>query len=125
MELVPDVPAGFVHIETIHRSDRSLVHRARREADGQPVILKLLSEPYPELRQIVRLRHEFGTLASLKFAGVPQALELSERGGSPIITVSTGSSGPRLRMYMAHRKTYAIRARRSFFASTTRFWSRF
>ncbi len=38
--------------ELIHESSNSLVYRARREVDDQPVVLKMLKEAYPSPERI-------------------------------------------------------------------------
>src|SRR6478735_7094795 len=51
--------AGYTELAPIHRGQRSLVLRARREQDGLPVIIKTAVARYPSADDLARLRHEF------------------------------------------------------------------
>lgn len=41
------LPTGYQILAQLHESENSYVYRARRNADGLPVVLKLLRESYP------------------------------------------------------------------------------
>ena len=43
----------------LYESANSLVYRAIREADSQPIVLKLLKESYPTPQELVRYRTEY------------------------------------------------------------------
>jgi predicted ATPase/class 3 adenylate cyclase len=67
---------GFQIRERLHESARSLVLRAIREADGEPVVLKLLKNDYPSASDLARYRHEFEITQSLDAPGVIRIYEL-------------------------------------------------
>ncbi|HEY2406670.1 MAG TPA: AAA family ATPase [Polyangiaceae bacterium] len=51
--------AGYSDLRPFHRGQRSLVLRARRNADDLPVVIKTTAADYPSARDLNRLRHEF------------------------------------------------------------------
>ncbi|OCR02245.1 hypothetical protein BCD67_19775 [Oscillatoriales cyanobacterium USR001] len=50
---------GYRIAQEIHSGVKSLVYRGHREADRQPVIVKLLKSEYPTLEEVTRLRNEY------------------------------------------------------------------
>ncbi len=50
---------GYRILQEIHSGVKSLVYRGYREADKQPVIVKLLKSEYPTLEEVTRLRNEY------------------------------------------------------------------
>ena len=57
-------------VDQIYEGQTSLVLRARRHADGRPVVLKVLKGPRPSARELARYQHEFALLSSLHLASV-------------------------------------------------------
>jgi predicted ATPase/signal transduction histidine kinase len=51
--------AGYDICEEIYNSSRTLVYRGYRQIDQQPVIIKLLKNPYPNFRQVVQFRNQY------------------------------------------------------------------
>jgi len=47
---------GYQTLRQIYESANSLVYRAIRTPEGQPVILKLLKQDYPTPEELVRYR---------------------------------------------------------------------
>jgi len=77
---------SYILTDTLSENQRSVVYRARRAADGQPVILKIVNASYPSLEQITRLRHEYRVTRELNMAGVVAALSLDRyRNGAAIV----------------------------------------
>ena len=64
----------------LHRGKQIAVHRGRRSSDGRPVVVKLLEEEFPDLRQVERLRREHRLLTSVDSPHVVKALDLIEEG---------------------------------------------
>src|SRR5919202_4294789 len=60
---------GIAAVTLLYESANSLVYRAIREADNQPIILKLLKESYPTPQELVRYRTEYRITRELKEAG--------------------------------------------------------
>ncbi|QDG50644.1 GAF domain-containing protein [Persicimonas caeni] len=56
---MPVPPPGYRVVETLYESPRTIVHRARREADDQLVILKQLKITHPSPHDLVRFRTEY------------------------------------------------------------------
>jgi len=51
--------SGYRVNETIHESRNSLIFRAAREADNQPVVLKMLNQTYPPPEKIAWFKREY------------------------------------------------------------------
>ena len=68
--------------EEIYRSDRTVVLRGRRRADGSPVIIKTLSEEHLDPRDILRLSHEHEILQTLDSPAVIRSFGLERLNGS-------------------------------------------
>ena len=65
-------------IEKLYESSNSQVYRARRQADGQPVILKLLKERYPAPERIAWFKREYQLTQTLDdLPGVVKAYSLT------------------------------------------------
>ncbi|HEX2574104.1 MAG TPA: AAA family ATPase [Polyangia bacterium] len=62
--------AGYEISQLLFEGRSTVVYRARREADGQPVILKALSQPQPPPSVLARLQREYELLRSLALPGV-------------------------------------------------------
>ncbi|MEG4024823.1 AAA family ATPase [Microcoleus sp. S13C4] len=77
-----------VAVQTLlYESVNSLVYRAIREADNQPIILKLLKESYPTPQELVRYRTEYRITQELKEAGVIQVYDLQKYQNSLVMFV--------------------------------------
>lgn len=62
--------ANYRIIETIYDNHHSIVHRALRDEDTLPVILKLPKTDCPTALELTYYRHEFGILSQLHLPGV-------------------------------------------------------
>ena len=62
--------------ETIARSGRTIVRRARRVADGLAVVIKTPAREYPTVRDLSQLEFEHRILGKLAMPGVVTAIEL-------------------------------------------------
>lgn len=70
--------SGYQFGELIHESSSSIVYRARRRADNQPVILKILQEAYPSPEKIAAFKNEYQIMTSLDLRGVIKAYALEK-----------------------------------------------
>ncbi len=61
--------------QQIHYSTKSIVYRAIREYDQQPVIIKRLKSDFPTATELARYRHEFEILNQLTIPSVIQIYE--------------------------------------------------
>ncbi|HEY4016425.1 MAG TPA: AAA family ATPase [Polyangiaceae bacterium] len=67
--------------ETIARSTRTIVRRARRVADGASVVIKTPSREYPTVRELSQLEFEHRILNKVAMPGVVRAIELERESG--------------------------------------------
>ncbi len=67
--MLPIIP-GYQTIAQIYESVNSLVYRAIRQKDRQPVILKFLKEDSPSPQELTRYKQEYDITHSLKIEGV-------------------------------------------------------
>ncbi|MEG4015273.1 MULTISPECIES: AAA family ATPase [unclassified Microcoleus] len=93
-----------VAVQTLlYESVNSLVYRAIREADQEPIILKLLKESYPTPQELVRYRTEYRITQELKEAGVIQVYDLQKYQNSLVMFVED-FGGESLTIWMQQRK---------------------
>ncbi|MDY6783250.1 MAG: AAA family ATPase [Cyanobacteriota bacterium] len=62
--------SGYEVGKKLHESNNSLVYRGHRQADGQPVILKMLKQAYPSPEKIAWFKREYETTQSIDLPGV-------------------------------------------------------
>jgi len=62
--------SGYQIFETIQDGINKIIYRGIREADQQPVILKVLQAENPTIEQISRLKHEYKIIANLDLEGI-------------------------------------------------------
>ncbi|WP_437751024.1 trifunctional serine/threonine-protein kinase/ATP-binding protein/sensor histidine kinase [Sorangium sp. So ce1389] len=67
--------------EILHVGKHTAVYRARRRADGAPVVLKVLEAVHPSPRRLAALRHEHALLRQCEAADVVRALGIEEDQG--------------------------------------------
>lgn len=72
---------GYTLETELYRGRKRVVHRARRDADGAPVILKALASEFPAASDTASLRREFAILQSLELPGIARAVALEHQGG--------------------------------------------
>ncbi len=72
---------GYQQGEPVHDSSASSVHRARRLADGECVVIKRSQGHSVSARQLTRYRNEYELLRSLECPGVVKAYELLRQDG--------------------------------------------
>jgi len=87
----------------LYESANSLVYRAIREADNQPIILKLLKESYPTPQELLCYRTEYRITRELKEAGVVQVYDLQKYQNSLVMFVED-FGGQSLKILMQQRK---------------------
>ncbi|MEG4212345.1 AAA family ATPase [Microcoleus sp. S13_B4] len=93
-----------VAVQTLlYESVNSLVYRAIREANNQPIILKLLKESYPTPQELVRYRTEYRITQELKEPGVVRVYDLQKYQNSLVMFVED-FGGESLTIWMQQRK---------------------
>lgn len=76
---------GYKILTPIYESANSIVYRAIRQQDNQPVILKRLKQDYPTPTEITRYRQEYEILRQFNLEGVIKAYSLQEVQRTPVI----------------------------------------
>jgi serine/threonine protein kinase len=94
--------AGVAAQTLLYESANSLVYRAIREADNQPIILKLLKESYPTPQELVRYRTEYRITQELKEPGVVRVYDLQKYQNSLVMFVED-FGGESLTIWMQQR----------------------
>ena len=93
-----------VAVQTLlYESVNSLIYRAIREADNQPIILKLLKDSYPTPQELVRYRTEYRITRALKEAGVVQVYDL-QKYRNTLVMFLEDFGGESLKILMQQRK---------------------
>ncbi|MEM7159403.1 MAG: AAA family ATPase [Myxococcota bacterium] len=96
---------GYETQAQIFQSSNSRIYRAKRSADGVPVILKMLAQSYPSPRRLASFKREFEITRGLELPGVVDAYELEEHdhhqvmvledfGGEPLTSIMTDGAVP-------------------------------
>ncbi|MEL7242215.1 MAG: AAA family ATPase [Cyanobacteria bacterium J06573_2] len=67
---------GYHLKEEIYNGSRTLVYRAIREADGKPVVIKLLKNPYPNFNELVQFRNQYNIAKNLSYPRIIQTYSL-------------------------------------------------
>ncbi|MFM9265252.1 AAA family ATPase [Tychonema sp. BBK16] len=93
---------GVAVVTLLYESANSLVYRAIREPDNQPVILKLLKDSYPTAQELVRYRTEYRITRKLKEAGVVQVYDLQKYQNSLVMFIED-FGGESLKIWMQQR----------------------
>ena len=79
--------SGYEIIKKIYESERSVVYRAWRHCDRQPIILKILKSERPTLDELIRYKQEYEITHSLNLAGVIKSYSLENFHNSLLITL--------------------------------------
>jgi len=99
--------AGYENSMPLHESANSMVYRARRVGDRQPVILKLLNQDYPTPEQIRRYKQEYHLTSQLDSPGIVKAYELVEWERSYAIALED-FGGISLKQWLKERETFDL-----------------
>ncbi|MFB2875284.1 AAA family ATPase [Floridanema aerugineum] len=93
-----------VEVKTrIYESANSLVFRAIRQSDNEPVILKILKENYPTPQELARYRTEYQITQSLNFSGCIKAYDLKPYQNTLVMFVED-FGGESLKIWMKQKK---------------------
>jgi predicted ATPase/signal transduction histidine kinase/GAF domain-containing protein len=75
MNAIAHLP-GYQISELLYAGCRSLVYRGIRESDWQPVVIKILRNPFPDFQELVLFRNQYTITRNLDIPGVVQPLAL-------------------------------------------------
>ncbi|MEG4403966.1 AAA family ATPase [Microcoleus sp. MON2_D5] len=78
---------GYKITSQIYQGLNTVIYRGIKESDGQPAILKILKNEYPNLEEITRLRQEYEISKNLNIEGIVKPLELQELGNRKFILI--------------------------------------
>lgn len=90
--------AGYEYLEKIHDSLITLVYRARRIRDRQPVIIKILKKAYPSSQDIYVFKHQYELMKDLDSEGIIKAYSI-ERSNNYIAIVLEDFGGNSLKKF--------------------------
>jgi predicted ATPase/signal transduction histidine kinase/ActR/RegA family two-component response regulator/tRNA A-37 threonylcarbamoyl transferase component Bud32 len=68
--------AGYLITAQIYAGIRTLVYRGIREQDGYPVAIKILQNPFPKSRELIRFRNQYTITKNLDLPSIPKTLAL-------------------------------------------------
>ncbi|MCL1474080.1 AAA family ATPase [Argonema antarcticum] len=97
-----NIPGVSVQAQ-IYESANSLVYRAIREQDNEPIILKVLKEDYPTPQELTRYRTEYRITQELKEAGVVRVYDLQKYQNTLVMFVED-FGGESVKIWMQQRQ---------------------
>ncbi|GAB4185584.1 MAG: AAA family ATPase [Coleofasciculaceae cyanobacterium] len=93
-----------VEVKTrIYESANSLVYRAIRQSDNEPVILKILKENYPTPQELARYRTEYQITKSLNLTGCIKAYDLQPYQNTLVMFIED-FGGESLKIWLKQKK---------------------
>jgi serine/threonine protein kinase len=92
--MLMSIKINYQLIEKINQGLNTVVYRAQRKQDRQAVIIKILRAEYPNLEEIMQLRHEYELSRNLNLEGIvkPYGLENHRNGLALILEDSKGEA---------------------------------
>jgi predicted ATPase len=93
---------NFQIVQPLYDSENSLVYRAIRSFDQQPVVLKWLKADFPSATQLARYQHEYELLSHFNLPGVIQVYSL-EKWQDHFILVLEDFGGESLNVWLTRR----------------------
>ena len=86
-----EMVSGYKTVEEIYSDEKTLAYKAIREKDQQPVILKLMQNPYPSFSEIAEFRNQYSIVKDLNIPGVAQVYSLENyRNGYALVMEDFG-----------------------------------
>ncbi|MFL9452763.1 MULTISPECIES: serine/threonine protein kinase [Nostocales] len=67
---------GYLISQQIYSGYKTVVYRGVRELDRQPVILKMMRNEYPSLKELIQFRNQFAIAKNFQLEGVIQTYSL-------------------------------------------------
>lgn len=95
---------GYILLENLHEGRSTATLRAVREADGRPVLVKVLTSAEPSTRETGALWHERAVLRELEAPGVVTVLALERQAGAPAALVLADPGGRTLADILQKRR---------------------
>ncbi|MDM8553238.1 AAA family ATPase [Desulfococcaceae bacterium HSG7] len=99
---------GYRNLTKIYESASSLVFRAVKEEDNQPIILKILKEDYPSSDELTRYRQEYDITRSLTdLSGVVNVCSL-EKHRNTLMMCLEDFGGESLRIWLDQKRIFTL-----------------
>jgi predicted ATPase/serine phosphatase RsbU (regulator of sigma subunit)/tRNA A-37 threonylcarbamoyl transferase component Bud32 len=95
--------AGVTVKTQIYESPNSIVYRSIRDANSQPIILKVLKENYPTPQELARYRTEYQITQSLNVPGVVKVYDLQKYQNTLVMFVED-FGGESLKHWLSERR---------------------
>ncbi|MGK7920349.1 MAG: protein kinase, partial [Trichodesmium sp.] len=76
MEKKTIIIGNYQALELIHESERTLVYRGQNVNSGQPVIVKLIAQEYPNFNELVQFRNQYAIAKNLDIPGIVKPYSL-------------------------------------------------
>ncbi|MDY6807116.1 MAG: diguanylate cyclase, partial [Cyanobacteriota bacterium] len=96
--------SGYIETESIYAGTRTIVYRAIRASDGQPVIIKVLRNPHPNFNELVQFRNQYLITRHLEHPAIVRSLAL-ERYGNGYALVMLDEGGICLYKYWQEKES--------------------
>lgn len=74
--------SGYQQTQQIYAGTRTLVYRATRQSDGQPVVVKVLRSPHPPVHELVQFRNQYAITQALDSPHIVRSLRLDPYGNA-------------------------------------------
>ncbi|WP_019503922.1 AAA family ATPase [Pleurocapsa sp. PCC 7319] len=98
-----NILTGYRIIAKIYESANSLVYRAIRDRDDQPLILKILKKDYPDPAELTRYKQEYELTRSLNVDGAIETYGL-QRYQNSLVMLLEDFGGESLKIWMTRGK---------------------
>ena len=93
---------GYQITARLYESKNSLIYRARRQSDHQPVVLKLLNEEYPTPERLARFRREYEMTRKLQSENIIGVYSLEPYQNTLMIVMEDFGGDSLARLLPAH-----------------------
>jgi PAS domain S-box-containing protein len=74
--------SGYHLKERLYEGTRTVVYRGLRQADRQPVVIKILQQKYPSFSEILKFRNQYTIAKNLNIPGIVSPYTLEPHGNS-------------------------------------------
>ncbi len=82
--------ADYIKTDSIYAGTRTIVYRAIRARDGQPVIIKLLRNPHPNFNELVQFHNQYVITRNLEHPALVRSLALERYGNAYALVMTDG-----------------------------------
>ncbi|MGA9378440.1 MAG: serine/threonine-protein kinase PknK, partial [Phormidium sp.] len=101
IDIITKIP-GYSITEPLYAGSKTLVYRAIRELDGQPVVIKLLRLEYPTFKELLQFRNQYAIAKNLDLPEVVRCYSLENYRNSYLL-IMEDFGGISLKQYISDR----------------------